>query len=128
MEPISAQSPGELLAVLGQIDISVPLRTEGRRTPEHCEPWSICRFLASFADSDLLEYPLCVIHGDKPDFLLEHPPGKCGIEVTEVVPTNYASIHAYREHKGINGPFFLQRFHPGEPKLRNESLRSRASS
>jgi len=127
MKPIRTSSALELLSTLKEIDISVPLRTEGRTT-EHCEQWSICRFLASFAGSELLSYPFCVVHRDKPDFLLELAQYNVGIEHTEVVPKNSAAIDAYREHKNIDGPFFMKRHHPDDTQLRGANLDREASS
>jgi hypothetical protein len=127
VSPIRTDSAWELLNILGQLDISVPLRTEGRTT-EHCERWSICRFLASFSDSELLSFPLSLVHRDKPDFLLEFGQRKVGIEATEAVPENDAAIDAYRENKEIDGLFFLKRHLPGDAKLRGADLKQEASS
>lgn len=125
MDTIRADSSQELLNILGQMDISVPLRTEGR-TDEHCERWSICRFLASFADSALLQFPLTLVHRDRPDFLLEMGQSAVGIEVTEAVPENAAAIDAYRENKEVDGPFFLKRHLPGDSRLSGVDLRRKA--
>lgn len=127
MEPITAQCARDLLAALKQIDISVPLRSEGR-TSEQCERWSMCRMLATFADADLFTYPLNVVHRDRPDFLIQFASGECGVEITEVVPENAAAIDAYRENHDIEGTFFLQRFRPGDARLRGKELRDRANS
>lgn len=127
MKSFRTNSSQELLSILKQIDISVPLRTEVRTT-EHCERWSICRFLTSFTDSAFLSFPLRIIHRDKPDFLLELNERKVGIEITEVVPENDSAIDAYREHKEIDGPFFLKRHLPGDAKLRGADLKREATS
>lgn len=127
MRPIHINSAQELIGNLQEIDISVPLRAKGRAT-EQCERWSICRFLVAFADSNLLSFPIRLVHRDKPDFLLELAQGKVGIEVTEVVPKNYAAINAYRDHKEIEGPFFPKRHVPGEAKLPKANLRQEANS
>ena len=120
MQSLTAASVDQLLASLEQIDISVPLRTEGRTTG-HCEASSICRFLSTYSDTELLTYPLELTHRDRPDFLIKHSAGEVGIEVTEVVPENRAAVDAYRERKGIEGSFFLQGHAPDEPKLRGSS-------
>ena len=122
MDPIRADSAMELLNTLKTIDISVPLRTEGR-TKEHCERWSICQFLASFADSELLTYPLSLFHQDKPDFLLELGKSRAGIEVTEVIPEGAAKIAACREKNKIDGVFFRQRYLPGRTRLCGDDLK-----
>lgn len=127
MQSICAETADGLLNYLAEIDISVPFRTKGRTT-EHCERWSICRFLSSFANSELLSFPICLTHRDRPDFLLEQQSLKVGIEVTEVIPENDAAIDAYREHKGIEGPFFVNRHVPGEDKLRGKKLEKEAIS
>ena len=127
MDTIIAENSHDLLKLLGGTDISVPSRTEGRIT-KHCERWSICRFLATFARTELIHYPCETVHEDKPDFVLSSPTCRYGIEVTEVVPPNAAAIDALREHKEIDGPFFLQAYSPGEPKLKGEKLRAKALS
>ena len=127
MRSLSTTSSQQLLDALQQVDISVPLRTEGRTT-DHCETWSICRFLSTFSESELLGYPLQLTHRDRPDFLVELASRRIGIEVTEVVPENKAAIDAYRENKEIDGPFFMQRHSPSESKLRGGKLRQEASS
>ncbi len=127
MNPIRAKSLDELLVILKRIDISVSIRTEGRTT-EQCEKWSICRFLASFAESEFIRFPVNITHRDKPDFLLQHSFGNVGIEVTEVVAENDAAIDAYREHQQIKGLFFSKHHNPGEPRLRGSVLVSKATS
>lgn len=127
MEPIKASNADELAAAVASIDVSVPLRTEGRTT-DHCERWSICRLLATIADSGCLKYPITVIHRDRPDFHIQHGSKGVGVEVTEVVPENDAAIDACREHHQVEGPFFMKRHSPGEGRLKGAELRSAATS
>lgn len=127
MESINACSREDLIAALAQINISVPLRTEGRTT-DHCERWSICRLLASVADTGFLEFPMSLVHQDRPDFHIKHASQEIGIEITEVVPENDAAIDAYREHRDIDGPFFMKRHRPNDARLRGEELHSAATS
>ena len=67
MNKINASSNSDLMEMLSAIDISVPLRSEGRTT-KNCEQWSICRWLSTIPN---LEFPLMVRHQDKPDFYLK---------------------------------------------------------
>lgn len=127
IELIKAEDVNELLDVVASIDISVPLRTEGRTT-DHCERWSMCRLLATIADSEFLQFPIAVAHRDRPDFHIKHGSMDTGVEVTEVVPANHAAIDAYREHNEVDGPFFLKRQRPGEDRLSGSALRSAATS
>lgn len=127
MDPINASNADELAGVVASIDIAVPLRTEGRTT-DHCERWSVCRLLATIADSGCLDYPITLIHRDRPDFQIQHGSKDCGVEVTEVIPENYAAIDAYREHHQVEGPFFLNRHAPGDARLKGAELRSAATS
>lgn len=89
MNMIEATSATELLKRLTALDISVPLRTEGR-TKDHGERAWICRFLATFAETGLLDFPLCVDHIDRPDIVLHLPSSSIGLEITEAVPKNWA--------------------------------------
>ena len=54
-----------------QIDISVPLRSRGRKS-EHTERYSIASFLQNFINDSLFNFPFKVIHRDKPDFFIEY--------------------------------------------------------
>jgi hypothetical protein len=112
---IDARSISELVDGLRAIDITVPLRTEGRTT-EHCERWSICRFLSTYAGTNLLGYPLKIEKRERPDFLLSLPSRRVGIEITEAVPPDWAWADARREKLNYDKLVFLQRFRPGEPQ------------
>ncbi len=123
MLQLSAQSTTELLQQLGTIDITVPLRTEGRTT-EHCERWSICRFLATYAETKLLDYPLRLGKQERPDFLLRLPSGDIGIEITEAVPPDWAWADARREKLNYDNLVFLHRFRPGESQRSKDEIDS----
>ncbi len=127
MERITAKNAHELRAVVAGIDISVPLRTEGRTTDD-CEKWSICRLLATISDSEFLNFPIEVVHRDRPDFHIKQGSMNIGIEITEVISENDAAIDAYREHKNIDGPFLIKRHRPGDVRLTGTALRSAAAS
>jgi hypothetical protein len=127
MVSITTENADELVTALAAIDISVPLRTEGRTT-DHCERWSMCRLLASIAKSEYLNYPTAAVHRDRPDFHIKHGSMETGVEVTEVIPENDAAIDAYREHNDIEGPFFIKRHKPGEARVNGAALRSAAAS
>lgn len=127
MVSITAENADELVTALAAIDISVPLRTEGRTT-DHCERWSMCRLLAAIAESEYLNYPTAAVHRDRPDFHIKHGSMETGVEVTEVIPENDAAIDAYREHNDIEGPFFIRRHKPGEARVNGAALRSAAAS
>lgn len=110
---ISANSVHDLIDKLRTIDISVPLRTEGRTT-EQCERWSICRFLSTYSENDLLGFPLEVTKRERPDFLLSLPSRQVGIEITEAVPPDWAWADARREKLNYDNLIFLHRFRPDE--------------
>lgn len=88
---INANSVRDLIDMLRNIDISVPLRTKGQTT-EQCERWSICRFLSTYAETNLLEFPLEVVKRERPDFLLSLPSRQVGLEITEAIPHAWAGI------------------------------------
>ena len=85
---IRAQSSAELLTKLSKVDITVPSRTE-HPTTAHCENWSICRFLSSFAEDALLSYPVELKPHERPDFLLAGTQ-QVGIEVTQAGHQDYS--------------------------------------
>lgn len=89
MKDIKANSSEELLSILRDIDIRVPLRNEGRTT-EHCENWSVCRLLATLAKHNEIDFPIQLTKRERPDFLLKAGDCQIGVEVTEAVNPEYA--------------------------------------
>jgi hypothetical protein len=82
-DELSFASAGDLIRQLGEIDSSVPRRTEGRK-PHHRERYCIVRYLTALARAAILKFPLKVTKWDPPDFLLEQPDGTVtGLEITE---------------------------------------------
>lgn len=119
----SAVNSIELRSVLQSIDISVPLRTEGR-TKKHTETWVICRLIATLTDSNLVTYPASVQHRDRPDFLVQFGETQIGIEVTEAVSEQYAAYSALAEREFPD--VFLEpgHFRWDAPKLTTDEMRS----
>lgn len=94
----AVKDQSSLLKILSGTDLSVPARINGRKT-EHTEKWSICRLLSTLADHDRLEYPLNLIHRDRPDFLLNSGTQSIGIEITEAVSKEFAAYCALAERE-----------------------------
>jgi hypothetical protein len=94
----SAENKTGLCSVLRNIDISVPLRTEGQTT-KHVEVFSICHLLATLANSNLISYPVSVQHCDRPDFQIRFGALDVGVEVTEAIPEQYAAYMALAERE-----------------------------
>lgn len=84
--------------VLRKIDITVPLRTEGRKTA-HTERWIICRLLSTLDRHGRVGFPVSVTHRDKPDFLVTLGPLQVGIETTEAISEQYAAFSALAERE-----------------------------
>jgi hypothetical protein len=116
-------SKATLLAELRAIDISVPLRTEGRKT-HHAETWTICRLLSTLADSECLDYPLSLEHRDRPDFLLSSGKTEIGIEVTEAVSEQYAAFSALAEREFPDTFLDPGHFRWGAKKITVEEMRA----
>lgn len=108
-----AKAPDNLLAILREVDITVPLVTEGR-TSQHRERYQMARFLATVADSDRLQYPLTIAHRDKPDFDLGLNAERIGVECVEAVPEEWYEIEAIRERHFPDALNSGQRFRPGK--------------
>ena len=89
MNCFDARSPAELDRELRANDARVPGRTQGRTTT-HTEPWVACRFLATIAGTDVLQFPVRGEPGDRPDLVLSGPAEKTGIELTEAISTDQA--------------------------------------
>ena len=111
-----------LIQELRAVDISVPARSEGRKT-SHTEIWTICRLLATLAETSNLTYPLSIEHRDRPDYLLGMSGVDVGIEITEAVSEQYA------EYSALAGREFPDKFlQPGhfrfdQPRMSVDEMR-----
>lgn len=94
----AALNPDDLLATLRRIDISVPARTDGRTT-DHAETWTISRLLSTLTKYNLLEFPLSVMHRDRPDSLIQSNGRQIGVEITEAISQQYAAYCALAERE-----------------------------
>ena len=101
---LNAATHQELIDQLKSIDISVPPRTEGRKT-HHTEIWSITRLLATLCECQKISFPFALSHRDKPDFLVNLEHLIIGIEVTESIPQKYAEFCALAEREFPSVPF-----------------------
>lgn len=110
---LSIASPADLRAQLEAIDISVPLVTEGR-TKEHREQFMMARFLATTSTTGRLTFPLTLVHGEQPDFVLTFANLKTGVECVEAVPEELYQIEVLRENQYPEAMNFGQQFKPGE--------------
>jgi hypothetical protein len=99
MSIIAAASGDDLLSRLRAIDLAVPARTKGRTT-QHRETWTMCRLLTTLAQENRrLQFPISVIHGDRPDVLLQMGDVTVGIEITEAISRQYAEFCALAERE-----------------------------
>jgi hypothetical protein len=119
---ITANDPDHLLAVLASTKIMVLPRTQGRDKFQ-TERWAICRLLATFAKSADLTFPLRLIQRDKPDFVVETPGGRIGIEVTEAVSEQFAHYMAIAEREFPTAILEPAHFRWGAPKLSDKRIR-----
>jgi hypothetical protein len=94
---LSADSREELLQVLQQLEIRVG--SVIGRTSQHRERYVMARFLATMASLNLLRYPLKLVHGDTPDFVLQIQSERIGIECVEAVAMESYAIRAIRERR-----------------------------
>ncbi|MBN2270873.1 MAG: hypothetical protein JXN61_09685 [Sedimentisphaerales bacterium] len=111
----TAASRTKLLDYLRKQDITVPARTEGR-TSQHCEKWAMFRLLATWANANRFEYPLRLVHRNRPDFLLCYAKREIGIESTEAVSQEYAETDALAERMGVHTLLFMDQFRRETPK------------
>ena len=106
---LNAATNQELIDQLKSIDISVPPRTEGRKT-HHAEIWSITRLLATLCKYQKISFPFSLSHRDKPDFLINSGASIIGIEVTESIPQKYAEFCALAEREFPDAVFDIGHF------------------
>jgi hypothetical protein len=113
---ISAKNRTDLMRRLAEVDISVPLRSQGR-TKDHCERWSICRWLSTYPN---FSFPIKLTHRDKPDFLLKTSDLEIGIEHTEAIPQDYAHASAISEKSENDTVVDMSLFKWGQKKKQDE--------
>ena len=121
---ISAASERDLLIQLGEIDITVPLMTKGRRK-EHREQYMMARFLSTRASEFC--FPIEVVHSDVPDFVLKTASAVVGIECVEAVPQELYEIEILREKEYPDSMNFGQKFVPGKRTFSRQERRQIAS-
>jgi len=108
---------------VNNLEIVVPPRGKGR-TADHTELYSLALLLRCPAVREDLEFPIEVIHRDRPDFLIRMPNCEIGIEHVEAVSQNEALIASLREEGYGPECHFVRRSIPGEPLLtRKEAIR-----
>jgi len=116
---INASNKGELNSKLKNIDISVPLRGEGRTTGD-CERWSICRFLSTLNQVGEIEFPIDVQKQERPDFYVHSGDRELGIEHTEAIPADYAKAMVIAERENPDAIIDMSLFKFGEQKSLDE--------
>jgi hypothetical protein len=112
----------QLHSELRGIDISMPLRTEGR-TKDHTETWIICRLLATLSESNCFCFPLSLEHRERPDFLLFIGPTQVGVEVTESVSEQYVAYSKLAEREFPDVWLQPGHFRFGAPKITVDQMR-----
>ncbi|MBI5874321.1 MAG: hypothetical protein HZB81_00465 [Deltaproteobacteria bacterium] len=110
---LSANNESELLKAIREIDVQVPLRSEGR-TKEHTERYAIAHLLSALLKENSITYPVTLVHRDKPDFLLSMSRTNIGIEHTEAVPQNEAHKSFLREKGRCPDVYFTPHHKPDE--------------
>lgn len=111
-----------LRQTLQTIDITVPLRTEGRKTFD-AERWVICRLLSTLNQHQRLVFPLSLAHRDKPDFLVTQSSFQVGVEATEAISKQYAAFSAIAEREFPGVPREPSHFKWGSPRKTAEEMR-----
>jgi len=119
----NVKNPSKLFRVLKRIDVSVPARTDGRKTA-HTETWTVCRLLSTLANAGHLSFPISVTHRDRPDFLIEADNTRIGVEVTEAISEQYAAYCALAEREFPNVFLEPAHFRWGKRMLSKNEMRS----
>jgi hypothetical protein len=103
-------------------DAEVPDREEGRETT-HVEHYAIARVLHGLGTGDL-EFPLEVVHQDRPDFRLILPNRRIGIELVEASSSNEIRKDALRTSETALTSHFVEPGVPGEKRKTAKALRA----
>ena len=116
------ESATDLQSLLNQVDTYVPSRTDGRTTV-HTEKYTMHRYLETLVKNDILNFPISVLHSDRPDFIFKENTTTIGIEVTEAISQQYAEYCALRDREFPKSVIDLGLFHRGAPKRSMEEMR-----
>ncbi len=73
----------DLLHFLGDVNVSVPERTEGRRS-HHRERYCMAYYLQTLADEFLLKFPIKIVRSQSPDFFLNFTDCSVAVEIRDV--------------------------------------------
>lgn len=117
---LQANNINELALALGKIDISVPKRSDGRKS-EHTERYTIVNLLRSMRCNEV-DFPLSLSHRDKPDFLLTMSASEVGIEHTEAVPQNEAQAMRLHEEGHGKDTYLISHRSPSEKRINRRQL------
>ncbi len=92
----------ELTEKLQRIPIDSPLGETDKPTL-HEERWVVCRFLRALSADPIMNYPLRLIHQDRPDFVISSSKSSVGVEVTRAGDQGYecALSHVSKEELGL---------------------------
>lgn len=71
----------------------MPSRTDGRTTAD-VEMATFARYILLSVEKPFWNYPVRVIHQDRPDFIVESDSGKIGVEVTEQWSESFGHVLA----------------------------------
>ena len=113
----------DLLSALRMTDISGPARTGGRTTA-HTEEYTICHLLSTLATHNHLRFPLTVSSRDRPDVFIEAGGVGIGIEITESIPEQFASLCALAEKEFPDTWLPVDHFPWDAPPLTKKQTRS----
>lgn len=112
---IKASTPLDMLRMLRRVRMIVP-HVGKRRTSQHRERYTMAYFLPTAYIHDYLDFPLTIEHRDNtatPDFLLQFPYAKIGVECVEAVPQEWYEIeHLRRKSYPRVDVVFMPRFCP----------------
>lgn len=119
---IEASDSIQLLKILSSSEYLVPIDRKERNN-EHVENWAIARLLSTLHNKDFFQYPLKVLHQDRPDFVIESGDNKIGIEHTEAIPQNEAHKDVLRnEMEGTSDMYYLFHNKPTDKPRKAKSL------
>ena len=119
---LNASDRQHLLELLGEINIKVSPRTEGR-TNEQKEIWSICYLMATLSSKEIVSYPYSLKKSERPDFILTLNQNNVGVEVTESIPPAYAECLTIRDKEKPDALIDISHFKIGSPRRSKEELR-----
>ncbi|MCG9691297.1 hypothetical protein L1D55_05920 [Vibrio sp. Isolate22] len=112
--------------ILDQLNVVVPPRGK-QRTTEHCETWTIHKALSTLHCHNVISFPISIEKSEKPDYWIEMSGKTYGVELTEIIHSDYARAQTLPEVQNDKSVLDSSLFKWGQASRSTNELREIAT-